>query len=154
MIERETFQWRGVRGLRRSRGPRPASGIHRSGVRGIFISMLGAVGVSGTGCGDSGDRSAELPGTMGESVLVEGRVREIDRTPMFVDGDGLIFVQSEKYGEIVILVPARERTCQASGLNRFASVQAADRIRVRGSVTGSRELTVCVEETHFLELLD
>lgn len=129
-----------------------ALGDQRSDMRGIFFCVLAALVIGG--CLDGNGHSAVPPLTMGESVLLKGRVTGIDSTPIFVDGDGLIFVQNEVYGCVVIHIPARERLCHARGLDGFSLISAGDDIRVLGSVTGSRDVTVCAEETHFLEKLN
>ena len=121
-------------------------------MRSLFISVL-AVLVTGS-CMDGSNQLAEPQLAKGESVVLEGRVTAIDSTPMFVDGDGLIFVQSEVYGDVTIHIPARERLCQARGLDAFSSISAGDNIKALGRATGSRALTVCVDEMHFLERLD
>lgn len=68
---------------------------------------------------------------------------EGDRSAMFVDGDGLIHVQSEVHGHVIIRVPAGERRCDAGGLDELHSIAAGDEIHVLGTVTGARDVTVC-----------
>ena len=92
--------------------------------------------------------------TVGDDIQLEGRVVEVDATPMFVDGDGEIILGTEDHGQVLVRVPARERPCRAQGLGVFPSIAPSDSIRVIGRATGPGELTVCVEETHVLEKLE
>lgn len=106
----------------------------------LFAVVLGA-------CPGSGEESL----APGEDVRLEGRVTEVDPTPMFVDGDGLIHVESDEHGDVLVRIPARERLCEARGLDVFPSLDAGDRVRARGRVTAPGKLSVCADETHFLE---
>lgn len=105
----------------------------------------------------SGNVRLERAGTPlnpGQDREIEGQVVDIDATPMFLDGDGEIFLRTELHGRVLVRVPARERLCAAQGLELFHLLESGDSVRVRGRVSGSQELLVCVEETHFLERLD
>lgn len=106
------------------------------------------------GCLGNSDQQAGEPLIPGEDVALQGRVLDVDATPMFVDGDGEITVRSEGHGTVVIRIPARERVCRAEGLDVFSSLVEGDSIRISGRVTGEREVTVCVEDTHFLSRAD
>lgn len=105
-------------------------------------------------CLAGGGEPVESTLVEGEDVRLEGRVTEIDRTPMFVDGDARIDLESEAHGAVDVRVPARERRCPAQGLDVLSALGPGDRLRASGRVTGSREVTVCEEATHFLEELD
>lgn len=95
------------------------------------------------------------PPAVGEQAEVQGRIASIDLEPMTMDGDGLIAMRDDSYGDIVVHVPARGAVlCAAKGLDAIFQLQAGDGIRVRGEVTGARALTVCSRESHFLERLD
>lgn len=91
---------------------------------------------------------------VGVDFRLEGRVVEIDATPMFVDGDGEITLDTEADGRVRVRIPARERLCHAQGLAVFSSIVRGDSIQVVGRATGPREITVCVEETHRLERIE
>lgn len=106
----------------------------------IILSIL----LLGTACSNQ-----SLP--QGEDLLLYGEVSSTDGTPMFVDGDGLIFLKSRDHGEVTIHIPARERICKATGLELFASITSGDSVAVNGRVTGPRAVTVCEDEAHFLE---
>lgn len=106
------------------------------------------------GCGGGNGPPAEADLVEGEDVRLEGRVTDIDRTPMFVDGDGRIYLDSEAHGAVVVRVPARERPCRAEGLDALSSLGPGDRMRATGRVTGPGEVTVCVAERHALVKLD
>lgn len=56
--------------------------------------------------------------------------------------------------DVVVRVPARERPCRAEGLDALSPLDAGDRMRATGRVTGPGEVTVCVAETYALEKLD
>lgn len=105
-------------------------------------------------CLAGGGEPAEATLAEGDDVRLEGRVTEIDRTPMFVDGDARIYLESEAHGAVVVRVPARERRCPAEGLDALSALSPGDRMRASGRVTEAREVTVCEEATHFLEKLD
>lgn len=106
------------------------------------------------GCLEVEDPAAGEPLALGEDVRLEGSVMEVDATPMFVDGDGEITVRSERYGLVLVRIPARERLCRAAGLEVFHSLARGDSVRVSGRVTRSTEITVCTEETHSLEKVE
>lgn len=99
--------------------------------------------------GSGGEASDELL-TVGEDRRLEGRVVAIDATPMFVDGDGEITLQTDHHGRVLIRIPARERLCQARGLGAFSTIVAGDSVRVLGRVTRPGEVTVCAAESHLL----
>lgn len=114
----------------------------------MFVVMM--VG----GClGNSDDQAGESL-IAGEDVRLEGRVLGVDATPMFVDGDGEITVRSDRYGEVLVRIPAGERVCAAQGLDVFSSVVDGDSLWISGRVTGQGEVTVCVDSTHFLRKAD
>jgi hypothetical protein len=116
------------------------------------LSSTVLVALALAGCGGGGPHAAGAL-TVGESVLVEGTVTKIDVTPMFVDGDGLIFVKSAVHGAVIVQIPARERICRAQGLGALSALAPGYRVRALGSVTGPRNVTVCALESHFLERL-
>jgi hypothetical protein len=113
----------------------------------VLATALGA-------CLDGSDDGSWETTMAGEDLRLEGRVIEVDPTPMFVDGDGEITIETEHYGRVLIRIPARERVCQARGLEVFSSVVRGDSIRVLGRATGARQITVCVEEAHFLDRME
>lgn len=98
--------------------------------------------------------SAATPLVEGQGVVVEGRVSDIDATAMVRDGDGLISLKSDVHGAVTIHIPARERLCQAQGLALFQALRAGDRIRATGTVTGTRDVMVCVKTTHSLQKIE
>ncbi|QKT03007.1 hypothetical protein HUS23_03880 [Ectothiorhodospiraceae bacterium 2226] len=121
--------------------------------RSTWVALMALMGVVSAlvGCmGSGGETSLDLL-TIGEDRELEGRVVAVAATPMFVDGDGEILLQAAAYGRVLIRIPAREQLCQAQGLGVFSSLASGDSVRLTGRVTRPKELTVCVEETHFLE---
>lgn len=101
-------------------------------------------------CGGADGPPAGAALVEAEDVRLEGRVTETDATPMFVDGDGLIYLDTRDHGAVVVRVPARERRCPAEGLDLFTSLGPGDSLRVVGRVTGSGEVTVCADPSHVL----
>jgi hypothetical protein len=73
---------------------------------------------------------------------------------MFVDGDGLLTVESPVYGVVTIRIAARETTCPARGLEVFHTLSVDDRVRIVGTVTEARVVRPCIEPTHLLERLE
>jgi hypothetical protein len=88
---------------------------------------------------------------VGGEVSVEGRVTAIDATPMFVDGDGLLVVETHRHGALTIRVPARERSCLARGLATFHTLRLGDEIRAAGIVAEGGAVRICTDESHHLE---
>lgn len=132
-------------------GPKPGHGFMRSWVGSVlWASMILVLG----GCGNHGGEVPEVELVEGTDVRVEGRVTDVDPTPMAVDGDGLIFVDSELHGAIVVRVPAGERICEAQGLGVFLLLEAGERIRAVGRVNGSGDVTVCASADHSLAKLE
>lgn len=127
-----------------ARGTRRA--IRRLGLMALSLGLVACFENPGEGSGEAM--------TMGEDRRLEGRVMEVDATPMFVDGDGEIRLGTQDHGRVLIRIPARERLCRAQGLGVFPSLVPGDSVRVMGRVTAPREVTVCVEETHLLERID
>lgn len=113
----------------------------------VYLPAALLAGVVLAGC----DKASDPALTAGEDVRLEGRVIETDSTPRFVDGDGLIFLDSKEHGKVVVRIPARERICEAQGLGTFSMLEAGDDIRLLGRVTGERDVTVCGDASHFLE---
>ena len=97
-------------------------------------------------CSGAGER---LP-AIGD-VLVEGAVLRIDDEPMFRDGDGRIWVDSADYGTVVLLVPARRhQLCSANYQVDIGQLAEGSLLRARGAVTGSGEIRICADDSHFL----
>lgn len=120
-----------------------AGHLKRSWTAGVVL-LLG-------GCSGAGDGPPVESLVIGEDVRLEGRVTGIDLTPMVVDGDGELTVESGRYGTVLVRIPARERLCRAEGLDLLHSMEEGGHVRVLGRVTGPRELVVCEAEAHFLE---
>lgn len=135
----------GIRAGHRRFVPCSPKGMIPIGMAVGFLSLFGCQG-PGHPAEPSGERL-----TVGEDRRLEGWVIAVDATPMFVDGDGKITLQTEHHGRVLIRIPARERVCQAQGLGVFSSVASGDSVRLMGRVTRPKEVTVCVEEDHFLE---
>lgn len=117
-----------------------------------IVIVIVIVALPLAGCGGAGPQASGAL-TVGESVLVEGTVERIDLTPMAVDGDGLIFMNSVELGALIVQIPARERICRAQGLGALSALAPGDRVRASGSATGPSNVTVCELESHFLERL-
>lgn len=92
--------------------------------------------------------------TVGETVTVEGTVTALDVSPMFVDRDGLVIVETPARGVITIRVPAREALCAARGLSVIHVLQRGDRIRAAGTLVEPGVVRACEDESHLLERLD
>ena len=92
--------------------------------------------------------------TVGETVMVEGTVTALDVTPMFVDRDGLVIVDSPTRGVITIRVPARDAGCVARGLSAIHVLQRGDRVRAAGTLVDARVVRPCEDESHLLERLN
>lgn len=90
----------------------------------------------------------------GEDVSLNGRVTAIDVTPMFVDGDGLLTIESSAFGVVTIRIAARETLCPARGLDVFQTLSVDDRVSVVGTVTESRVVRPCTKASHLLERLE
>ncbi len=118
--------------------------------RGRCVSVLGT-GLVVTACLGSGEAPGEEALPVGEDVELEGVVLEIDRTPMFVDGDGELRLRVDQHGVVLVRIPARERVCEARGRATFDSLEVDEGVRVRGRVTAPGELTVCADRSHLLE---
>jgi hypothetical protein len=114
-------------------------------------AALMALVTSLVACSGNGGQAAADVLTTGVDRRIEGRVIAVDVTPMFVDGDGEITLQTVHHGRILIRIPAREQLCHAKGLAALSSLVPGDSIRLMGRITRPDEVTVCVEETHFLE---
>lgn len=105
-----------------------------------------------TACLGSGEAPGEEALPVGEDVQLEGVVLGIDRTPMFVDGDGELRLRVDEHGVVLVRIPARERVCEARGRAAFDSLEVEQSVRLRGRVTAPGELTVCADPSHFLEI--
>ncbi len=92
--------------------------------------------------------------TVGETVVVEGTVTALNVTPMFVDRDGLVIVQTPDRGVITIRVPSREARCVARGLSVIHVLQRGDRVRAAGTLVEPAVIRACEDESHLLERLD
>ncbi len=86
----------------------------------------------------------------GEEVSLSGVVMAIDATPMFVDGDGLLTVESPVYGVVTVRIAARESLCPARGLDVFNTLSVNDGVSVVGTVTEPRVVRPCTERSHLL----
>lgn len=114
----------------------------------LMLAIVAAISALDlTGCEN---RPQAVTLAMDQEVVLTGQVSSIDATPMFVDGDGLIFLHSNTHGDVVIHIPARERLCRASGLEAFYRLRSGDSIRASGTVTALHDITVCAAESHFL----
>lgn len=87
----------------------------------------------------------------GRQVVVEGRVSRIDRAPIAFDGDGLLVLATRAHGEVTVRLAARRNLCQAQGLDLFHTATVGMRIEAAGTATGSADLSVCRESTHYLK---
>jgi hypothetical protein len=92
--------------------------------------------------------------TVGETVAVEGTVTALDASPMFVDRDGLVIVNSPTRGVVTIRVPTRAAGCVARGLSVIHVLQRGDRVRAVGTLVEAGVLRACEDESHLLERLD
>ena len=72
-----------------------------------------------------------------------GRVVELRLEAMAVDGDGIIIVQPDKGGSILVRIPSRERACAANGQGVMMALRRGDRVHVRGTVAGRGAVEIC-----------
>lgn len=119
----------------------------------LAFVALPALAATLAACAGSNGQTTGEPLSVGEDVRLEGRVMEVDATPMFVDGDGEITLHTERHGQVLVRIPAGERLCNAQGLGVFTSLASGDSVRAVGRVTRPGEVTVCVEESHLLQKL-
>lgn len=91
--------------------------------------------------------------TVGETVTVEGTVTALDASPMFVDRDGLVIVETADRGVLTVRVPAREALCAARGLSVIHVLQRGDRVRAVGTLVEAGVVRACEGESHLLERL-
>lgn len=99
------------------------------------------------GCASGGGFS------VGDEVTLEGTVTALDPTPMYVDGDGLIILDTDDHGVLTVRVPARFGLCQASGLATFHVLGIGDRVRAVGVLTEPSVVRPCERPEHLLERL-
>ncbi|MCY7355142.1 MAG: hypothetical protein LH470_08735 [Lysobacter sp.] len=92
--------------------------------------------------------------TDGQQVAVAGRVTSIDRAPWSYDGDGLLVLATGSRGTVTVHVPSRANLCRAQGLEVFSTVTVGMRVEAVGAATGPTDMTVCVESTHRLKVLE
>ncbi|MDQ3289233.1 MAG: hypothetical protein M3Q42_13465 [Pseudomonadota bacterium] len=104
------------------------------------------------GCTMPGE--AVQPMVAGQPAAVEGRVASVDSSAMAYDGDALVMLESDSRGAVTVHVPARTNLCRAQGLGILGDLRAGDRLRVEGTFSGPRDITVCEKASHRLELLD
>lgn len=101
-----------------------------------------------TGCASGGSL------TVGETVTVEGTVTALDASPMFVDRDGLVIIETADRGVLTVRVPAREALCAARGLSVIHVLQRGDHVRAVGTLVESGVVRACEGESHMLERLN
>lgn len=101
-----------------------------------------------TGCASGGSSAG------GGTITVEGTVTALNVTPMFVDRDGLVIVQTPDRGVITIRVPSSEARCVARGLSVIHVLQRGDRVRAVGTLVESGVVRACEDESHLLERLN
>ncbi len=89
----------------------------------------------------------------GQEIVVVGRITAIDRTPMTYDADGMMTLQTQAHGAVTVHVPARANLCRAQGLDVFNTATIGMLIEAAGTATGPSDLTVCLEATHRLKVL-
>ena len=99
------------------------------------------------GCASGGGFS------VGERVTLEGTITALDPTPMYVDGDGLIVLDTEDHGIVTVRIPARFGLCQARGLATFHVLAVGDRVRAVGLLTEPAVVRPCDEADDLLEKL-
>ncbi|MEX2466251.1 MAG: hypothetical protein WD995_05040 [Gemmatimonadota bacterium] len=120
-------------------------------LRAIILSIVLSSALLAAGCQSRGNPSGDPRLQIGEDLALEGSVTAIDATAMFVDGDGLLIVDSPEYGVITLRIPARESQCPARGLATFHVLEVGDVIRAVGTVSAESVVTVCRSESHLLE---
>lgn len=109
----------------------------------VLVALLGVAG-----CASGGSF------TVGETVTVEGTVTALDPSPMFVDRDGLVILNSPTRGVVTIRVPARDALCAARGLSVIHVLQRGDRVRAAGTLVAVGVVRPCEDESHLLERLN
>jgi hypothetical protein len=121
---------------------------------GSALALLLAFGLIAalTGCAATPSTNDDL--TAQRETSVQGEVASIDRSPMSYDGDGLLVLSTRAHGAVTVHIPARSNLCKAQGLALFNTVTVGTRMRATGTATGPADISVCVEPTHGLKLLD
>ena len=62
-------------------------------------------------------------------------------------------VDSGAHGDLAVQLPARRHMCKATGIGDAGGFKVGDRLRVAGTVTAPRTVTVCERATHRISRL-
>jgi len=83
---------------------------------------------------------------------VKGTVLDIDVTPMFVDGPGLLRIRTDEAKKINIYVSACEGLCSREAVNVLNQIKVGDRIIVNGQARDDGSISV-YKENHSLQII-
>jgi hypothetical protein len=112
-------------------------------VRGLSLATL-ALAIC---CFGWSSVSVAAPLISGKIVVIEGRVSTMDFSARPVDGDGLIAMQTEKHGEIMLHIPSGEAQCAVTTAEVVDTLRKGDRIRATATVEGPSHIKVCGQGT-------
>lgn len=94
------------------------------------------------------------PIVVDSDATVRGKVLEVDPTPMYVDGDGIVRIETGVGDVIHVMVAARMNLCEAKGLELFGEIEPGDVIEAHGWAFEADRVAPCRSETHYLRIIE
>lgn len=94
--------------------------------------------------------------SIGTDVLVRGEVVSVDLSSMYVDGDGIVVVNTEDGIKRKVSVPAGETPCPADiddFYTHWNDLKAGDRVEALGEKISRNAVRPCVSEVHYFKVV-